>query len=94
MSLRDYSPFELEPRKLSKEEIENPYEVIHNLFDFAELPFIREQLWELLKLTISGSYHKQSRSDRANLLFFYEKLETLVEAAHIIHQRTKKRPSG
>lgn len=93
MSLRDYSPCELEPRKLSKEEIADPYEVIHDFFSFAHLPSIRNHLWELLRLTVSGSYHKQSRINRTNVLFFYEKLETLVEAVHIIHQRTKKRPS-
>jgi hypothetical protein len=93
MSLSDYSSCELEPRLLAKEEVSDPYLVIHDLFSFAHLPSIREQLWEFFKLTVSGSYHKASRKDRANLLFFYEKLETLVEAVHIIHQRTKKRPS-
>jgi len=38
MSINDYPQSELEPRKLSKDEIENPYEVIDNFFDFAHLP--------------------------------------------------------
>jgi hypothetical protein len=93
MSINDYSQSELEPRKLSKEEIENPYEVIDNFFDYAHLPQVRDELWEFLKLTVSSNYHIQPRRDRANLLHFYEKLEQLVEAVHIIHQRTKRRPS-
>lgn len=93
MSINDYPKSEFEPRKLSKEEVENPYQVIDNFFDFAHLPQIRTELWEMLKLTVSSSYHIQRRRDRANLLYFYEKLEQLVEAAHIIHQREKKRPS-
>jgi hypothetical protein len=93
MAFNDYPKSELKPRKLSKEDMQNPYRVINDLFDYAHLPQIREHLWELLKLTISSSYHKQSRRDRANVLTFYEKLEQLVEAAHIIHRRRKKRPS-
>lgn len=93
MSINGYPKSEFEPRKLSKEEIENPYQIIDNFFDFAHLPQIREELWEMLKLTVSSSYHIQPRRDRANLLYFYEKLEQLVEAVHIIHQREKKRPS-
>ena len=93
MPLSDYNPCELAPRKLTDEEIENPYVVIHDLFSYAHLPQIREHLWELLKITVSGNYHKKTRIGRGNVLFFYEKLETLIEAVHIIHQRTKKRPS-
>lgn len=89
MTTDNYPLREFEPRKLSKEEIEDPYRVIHDFFSYAHLPQIREALWEWLKLTASGSYHKQPRRDRHNLLYLYEKVELLVEAAHIIHrQRT------
>jgi hypothetical protein len=90
MSINDYPKSEFEPRKLSKEEIENPYQVIDNFFDFAHLPQIRDELWEMLKLTVSSSYHIQPRRNRANLLYFYEKLEQLVEAVHVIHRRKGK----
>ena len=86
ISIQEYSPAELEPRKLSKEEMANPYEVIDELFSYGHLPQLREALWEWLKLTVSGSYHHESRRDRANLLHLYEKLERLIEAAHIIYQ--------
>jgi len=91
MSIQDYSQSELEPRKLSKEEIENPYDVIDNFFDFAHLPQIRDELWEMLKLTVTSSYHIQPRRDRANLLYFYEKLEQLIEAAHVIHRKKNEK---
>lgn len=89
MSIQDYPAAELEPRKLSKEEIANPYEVIGELFSYGNLPQLREALWEWLKLTVSGSYHHESRRDRANMLHLYEKMEKLIEAVHIIHQRNK-----
>ena len=87
MLISDYSAAELEPRKLSKDEIANPDKVIDEFFSYGHLPEIREALWECLKLTVSGSYHRESRRDRANLLCLYEKLEKLIEAAHIIYQR-------
>jgi hypothetical protein len=86
MSIQEYSPGELEPRKLSKEEMGNPYEVVDELFSYGHLSQLREALWEWLKLTVSGSYHHESRRDRANLLHLYEKLKRLREAAHIIYQ--------
>lgn len=60
MSIQDYPTAELESRKLSKEEIANPYEVIDELFSYGHLPQLREALWEWLKLTVSGSYHHES----------------------------------
>ena len=87
MLFNDFPKSELKPRKLSKEEIENPYQVIHAFFDYAHLPQIREHLWEWLKLTVSGNYNKESCRERTNLLYFYEKIEQLVEAVHIIHRR-------
>ena len=87
MSIHDYPPAELEPRNLSKEEIENPYQVIDSFFDYAHLPQVREQLWEWLALTVSGSYHKKSCIERADLIYFYGKVELLIEAVHILHKR-------
>ena len=89
MSIHDYPPAELEPRHLTKEEIEDPYQVIHGFFDYAHLPQVREHLWEWLKLTVSGNYHNISRTKRSNLLYFYDKIEVLVESVHILHRQGK-----
>jgi hypothetical protein len=89
MSINDYTQIELQPRKLSKEEIENPDEVIHEFFTFAHLPDIRQALWEWLKLTVSGNFHRQSCADKSNLIYLYEQVEKLMEAVHIIHQMKK-----
>jgi hypothetical protein len=87
MAIQDYPSTELEPRNLSKEEMEDPYKVIHSLFDYGHLPQIRFMLWDLLKITITGTYHQQKPGERASLLHFYEKLEKLVEAVHILHRQ-------
>lgn len=90
MPVEDYDPAELVPRKLNREEIDDPYQVIADLFNYGHLPEIREQLWELLKAAITGNYcHDLDRRDRSNLLHFYEHLEKLIEVAHIIYQKNK-----
>lgn len=72
---------------LSKEEMANPYLVIDELFDFAHLPDVQELLWEWLKVTVTGNFHKTlSSSERASIITLYEKLEKLVEAAHVMHK--------
>jgi hypothetical protein len=89
MPLQDYPSRELEPRKLSREEVEDPLLVISDFFTYAHLPEIREQLWEMLKTTVTGGYcHVLNRRERADLVHFYEKLEKLIEAAHLLHRNT------
>jgi hypothetical protein len=69
-------PHELAPRQLSPEETENPWLVIHDLFSYDHLPGIRDMLWQWLKATVTGSYHKH--------------LEKLVEAVHLLHLRNRE----
>jgi HEPN domain-containing protein len=76
------------PQKLTTEEIANPYQVIYDLFDFAHLPRIRELLWEFFKTTVIGNYtYDLHRRERELLVTMYEKVEKLVEAAHIINEK-------
>lgn len=82
------------PQKLTPAEIDNPHQVIYELFDFAHLPRIRELLWEFFKTTVTGNYsHDLHRRERELLVTIYEKIEKLVEAAHIINEKQKlKKP--
>lgn len=83
MPLQDYPSWELKPRKLSQEEREDPMQAIRNFFNYANLPDIRQQLWEMLKTTVTGNYCRSlSRRERSDMLYFFEQLEKLVEAAH------------
>ena len=78
-------------QKLTATEIANPYQVIYDLFDFAHLPRIRELLWEFFKTTVIGNYtHDLHRRERELLVTVYEKIEKLVEAAHIINEKQKQ----
>ncbi len=87
MPLHDYPPAALHPCRLSREEAEDPYAVIQELFTYVHLPQAREQLWELLKTTVTGTWHQQKPKERSAILYFYEKLEKLIEAAHLIHEQ-------
>src|SRR2546423_11087421 len=74
------------PQNLTEEEIQDPYLVIHDLFDFDHLPGIRDLLWDTFKTSITGNYTHISRRQRSVQVTLYEKMEKLVEAAHIIHE--------
>lgn len=92
MPLTDYPHWESLSRKLSKEESENPYLVIEELFDYAHLPDLRHQLWEWLRTTVTGDFTEGlDRRERIALLFLYEKIEKLVEAAHLIQVSMQKK---
>jgi HEPN domain-containing protein len=81
----------LPPQKLTPAEIDNPHQVIYELFDFAHLPRIRELLWEFFKTAVTGNYsHDLHRRERELLVTMYEKIEKLVEAAHIINEKQKE----
>jgi len=86
MPLPDYPSRELEPRKLTPEQVANPMLVVHGLFDFAHLPQLREMLWDVLRTVVTGSYASLPEAEKNDLLYFYEQLEKLLEAAHLLHK--------
>jgi len=91
MALKDYRAAQLEPQKLSNEEIANPVQVIHQFFFDDHFPEVKNQLWNLLKIAATGNYGKSlTRSERSDLFYFYERLEKLVEAVHLIHMANGK----
>ncbi len=78
--------------KLNAAEMNDPTLVIHELFDFADLADTRELLWSWLKITVTGTYHKElSSSERSAIITLYEKMEKLVEAAHVIYSNPQAR---
>jgi len=71
--------------KLNAAEMNDPKLVIAELFDFADLADVRELLWGWLKVTVTGTYHKElTASERSAIITLYEKMEKLVEAAHVM----------
>lgn len=84
--------WENQPLRLNEEERQNLYGVLEHFFRDFDLQDIREILWDWLVAamsTESGSY--DSGYSRSNLIFVYERLESLIEAAHGITRRRKKK---
>lgn len=91
MSVQDASQWKKHFHQLNEKEIADPYLVIDELFDFAHLPDVRELLWDWLKTTVTGSYHKTlTPAERYAIITLYEKIKKLVEAVHILHEREIK----
>ncbi|MDZ4072362.1 MAG: hypothetical protein U1C70_11105 [Sediminibacterium sp.] len=86
MQQSEYPEWEMQSRLLNKEEVADPTIVLDEVFDYAHLPEWRSLLWEWLKITVSGAYNTESADyDRYSILFTYEKLQKLIEAAHLIY---------
>ena len=83
--------WENRPLRLSEEERQNLYGVLEDFFSSFHLQDVRALLWEWLVAALSsesGAY--ESGYARSNLIFVYEKLELLIEAAHGLHCNRKK----
>ncbi len=89
MTNEDHGAWELKPRKLTPEEMECPDKVIEEFFQYAHLPQVRWYLWEFLKTMVTGTYVQLKSRERANLIYFYEQIERLVEAAHVMYEQGK-----
>ena len=86
MKQSEYPEWEMQPRLLNKEEVTDPGIVLDEVFDYAHLPEWRSLLWEWLKITVSGTYNTESAEyDRSSILYMYEKLQKLIEAAHLMY---------
>jgi hypothetical protein len=76
-----------QPLRLSKYELRNPHVVINEFFESYHLQDVREILWRWLEAVISSPHSISSDPlERANHMYFYEKVEVLVEAALVIYR--------
>lgn len=91
MSLTQYPEWESYSHKLTREEAENPQTVLDEFFDYAHLPEVRDMLWLWLKTTVNGDFSDGlDGRERSSILFFYEKVEKLIEATHLLYMQQKK----
>lgn len=79
--------WEMHPRKLTVEEIENPEKVIEDFFQYAQLPEIRWIMWESVKTLVTGSFTHLKSRERSSLIYFYEQMEKLIECVHVMHSK-------
>jgi hypothetical protein len=90
MPISDYPAHVLEPRHLTKEEIENPYDLVSEFFSFGHLPEQRAYLTLLFDIAITGNYRILSRREKSDLVYFYHWLEKALEALHLLYTLNDK----
>lgn len=90
-SMNQHPNWENSPLRLSEEERKDLYGVLDEFFRCFHLQDMREMLWDWLVAALSaesGAY--ATGFARSNLIFVYEKLELLIEAAHELRRQRKK----
>jgi hypothetical protein len=87
-----------EPLRLTEEQKNDPILVLTDFFQSYHLKDTREILWDWLTEVISSTRRLSSNPhDRGNQLYFYERIEELIEAASLITksaQPEKREDSG
>jgi hypothetical protein len=73
-----------------REVINDPYQTIAGFFDYAPLPSHREHLSLMFRAACSFKIWKYSSA--AEFMYFMERLESVVNAAYLIHKLKKKSP--
>lgn len=93
MRFADYhEAWEMKPRKLTIEETERPDRVVDEFFQIMYLPQVRWYMWESMKTMVTGSFDDMKTKEKSNLIFFYEQLEKLIEAVHVMYEKNYCRP--
>ena len=70
---------------LSRESVENPQKAIYQFFDTYNLTSSHEQLWQMLRLTLSNEdINDWSEVKRANCFHYYELLLDLLKANYVL----------
>jgi hypothetical protein len=80
-----------QPIRLSDEEKKDLYSVLEDFFSCFHLQDARETMYDWLVAALSsdcGTYN--TGFARSNLIFVYEKLELLIEAAHGLLRKRRK----
>ena len=88
-SLNNHPDWHNQPLRLSEEELKNPRLIIEYFFECYRLQEVRQMLWEWMVEVVSSSRSiSQEGQQRNEHIYFYEKMETLIEAVFLINQRT------
>jgi hypothetical protein len=67
---------------------EKPKDVIKNFFGAYKLSEIRAHLWNMVEVAItSENYVFDESRERDKLIWFYQQIEELIEAAYMISQK-------
>lgn len=80
-----------QPLRLNKEQRHEPLLVLDEFFQCYHLNETRQIFWDWLTEVVSSPRSiSNDPHERSNHMYFYEKMEELIEAAYIIAKRTRK----
>lgn len=89
-NINRYSHGENQPIHLSDEQKQNLYAVLEDFFSCFHLQDARRFLWDWLVAALASETCTYNTGyARSNLVFVYEKMQLLIEAAHEINKRRK-----
>jgi hypothetical protein len=81
-----------QPLRLTKEQMQDPMLILDDFFQCYHLNETRQILWEWFTEVISSSRSISIEGlGRSNHVYFYEKVEEIIEAAFVIKKRLHKR---
>jgi hypothetical protein len=76
-----------QPLRLNEEERNDPLLVINDFFECYHLNDVRDLFWKWLVEVLSSSGSISSEAlERGNHIFFYEKIEALIEACYLLRK--------
>lgn len=80
-----------QPLRLNEKEMKDPLLVLKEFFECYHLNDTRDILWKWTVEVLSSSGSISSEAlERSNHLYFYEKLEALIEASYIIMNQSRE----
>jgi hypothetical protein len=81
-----------QPLRLTQEQKRDPLPVLDDFFECYHLNEVRQTLWEWLTEVLSSQRSIAIEPlDRNNYIYFYEKIEGIIEAAFILKNKIHKR---
>lgn len=89
MTMPEHEAWEMHPRKLTVEEIENPETVIEDFFQYAQMPQVRWIMWESVKTLVTGNFAHLKSRERSSLIYFYEQVEKLIEVVNVMYSKKR-----
>jgi hypothetical protein len=80
-----------QPLRLTREQKHDPFLVIDDFFECYHLNEVREILWRWMEEVVCSPHSISSDPlERSNHIYFYEKIEELVEAAFMLEKLKRK----
>jgi hypothetical protein len=82
-----------QPLRLTPEQTQTPKLVLDDFFQCYQLQDIREIMWQWLTAAVSSpGSHANDHHEHNNYMFFYEKMESLIEAAWVMRRINNQEP--